>query len=70
MQDPEELAMILIEEGYPIEKYQQIQQHRYARLRKFEQIGIPALIDKELEIIAHGERVLEIMKEIKKPKQE
>lgn len=64
---PQEVAASLIEEGYPVEKYQKIQEHRRDRLIFFRRIGLQTAIDKELEIIAHGEAVLGLMKEAKKP---
>ena len=64
--DPKEVAMALIEEGYPIEKYQNIQEHRRDRLMFFRRIGLQTAIDKELQIIAHGEKVLQLMSELKK----
>ena len=61
--DPTEVAMALIEEGYPIEKYAKIQEHRRERLMFFRRIGLQSAIDNELQIIAHGEKVLKLMSE-------
>jgi len=60
---PEEVARNLVEDNYPVEKYRHgVQARRYERYHKFKQMNVPqAIIDKEQELIAHGERVMELM---------
>lgn len=60
--DPKESARQLHIEGFPVTKYMEIQQQREARLKRFEEIGIPVLIENEKELIAFGEAVISHMK--------
>jgi hypothetical protein len=60
--DPKETARQLHREGFPVLKYIDVQKQREERLKRFEAIGIPALIDAEKELIAFGLEVINHMK--------
>lgn len=57
-----ETARQLHIEGYPVRKYIEVQKQREERLKRFEAIGIPALIEAEKELIAFGLDVINHMK--------
>ncbi len=60
---PEETAKILVAEGFPVERYEEVQAHRRTRLRTFEEHNVMTLIKAEEELIAFGEEVLRLMRE-------
>lgn len=63
MRTPQEAAKDLIEDNFPIEKYQELQDHRKNRLVRFKEYGIEVLIKTEEQLIEHGEKVLKLLKE-------
>lgn len=60
---PEETALTLIEENYPVEQYENgIQKERKNRLQRLMAMNAPAvIIRKELELIAYGKQVIALM---------
>lgn len=57
-----ETAYRLHKSGFQVRKYEELQAIRNERLKRFEEIGIPALIQAEKELIEFGERVIGGMK--------
>lgn len=61
---PKEAADELIKSGYSVSRYEEgVQARRKERLALWKQRGLPELVQKEKQLIAHGERVIELMKE-------
>lgn len=60
---PQESAKELIAINFPIEKYEQLQSRRNARLKYWKEQGIQVLIEKETELVKYGEKVLSLLKE-------
>lgn len=64
---PKQVARELMKENFPISQYENIQQSRVNRLKKFKEIGIPVLISEAEKLISFGEEVLKILhKHLKK----
>lgn len=61
--DAEDTAKTLIETEVSIDTYQLVQNRRLERLKVWEDKGIKYIADKERELIAHGEKVLELLKQ-------
>lgn len=65
---PEQTAKELIEAKFPIEQYQKVQDRRNERLTYWKTVGVKALIEQEKELVAFGEKVMQIMNEHYKQK--
>jgi hypothetical protein len=57
-----EAAKQLVDEGFPIQQYEDLQERRRERLALFQERGVTVLIEKEQELIAFGEEVLTLMR--------
>ncbi len=57
-------AKLLVEDGFPIEQYLQIQARRRERLALWTERKINVLIATEKEIVAHGDKVLKHMEKL------
>jgi hypothetical protein len=63
---PEQSAKELIAMNFPIEKYEQLQSRRRERLKYWQEQGVQVLIEKETELVEYGEKVLKLLKEVRK----
>ena len=60
---PEQVAAELVRDNFPITQYEKVQNRRKERLAFWCMQKVQPLIDKEKELVAFGERVLQLMRE-------